>query len=179
LQPFESQYIKVGYVARPHGVDGTVLIIPDIDEPSVFESMNLVRLQNVQGGLFPARIESARIQQQGKRSTIFVKFSHISDQNKARELKNMPVFVNKEILEGFYRKQSESSRLISFVVRDEENHKVGTVEDVFDNPAHPILTVADVDGELLIPFVDEYIAEIDDEKSIIYCRNMNQLAETA
>jgi 16S rRNA processing protein RimM len=178
VKPFEKQYINIGYVARPHGVDGTVLIIPDIDEPSVFESVKLVRLQNAQGDLFPARIEAARIQQQNKCFFIFVKFSHISDQNKARELKNMPVFVNKEILEGLREEQSESN-LISFVVRDEENHKVGTVEDVYDNPAHPILAVVDVDGVLLIPFVDEYIAEIDDEKSIIYCRNMNQLIETA
>jgi 16S rRNA processing protein RimM len=178
LEPVESQYIRIGHIARLHGVDGTVLIIPEIDEPSVFENMKLVRLQNSQGDMFPARIESARMQQQNKRFSFFVKFSHIADQNEARELKNMPVFADRDMLDPIRQEQSEGG-FISFSARDEKNHEIGTIEDILDNPAHPLLVVRDGDNELLVPFVDEYITTVDEEKSIIYCRNLNQLAEIA
>ncbi len=59
-----------------------------------------------------------------------------------------------------------------------DGKKFGTVETVIDNPAHPILKVVTADQkQLLIPFVDEYIIALDEEKQVVECQNLNQLAD--
>ena len=46
-----------------------------------------------------------------------------------------------------------------------------------DNPAHSILEAKIGKGALLIPFVDEYVSEVDHDKRIVRCQNLDQLME--
>ena len=69
--------------------------------------------------------------------------------------------------------ESELDILGFTVVYDGEHF--GTLEGVIDNPAHPILEVSRDDEILLIPFVDEYVENIDRSDEIIYTRQLDQL----
>jgi 16S rRNA processing protein RimM len=44
-----------------------------------------------------------------------------------------------------------------------DGRDLGVVTEVLENPAHEILVV----GDVLIPFVDEFVGEIDDEANVI------------
>jgi ribosomal 30S subunit maturation factor RimM len=47
---------------------------------------------------------------------------------------------------------------------------------MLENPAHPILqVVTDKQEQLLIPLVDEYVADIDEQEKQIQCKNLKQL----
>lgn len=177
LEPIENQYEVVGHIARSHGVNGEVVIIPEIETPQLFETIDLVHVENARGDLVPARIESVRVQDKNKRLTFFVKFEHVTDRTGAEALKNFAVYANLDDVEDLTDQMDEPVDISSYdVVLD--GKKFGTVEAVIDNPAHPILKVVTADQkQLLIPFVDEYIIALDEEKQVVECQNLNQLAD--
>jgi 16S rRNA processing protein RimM len=51
------------------------------------------------------------------------------------------------------------------------------VAEVLDTPAHQTLIVLMTDTEVLIPFVDEYIADINHDKKVIKARNIDRLID--
>ncbi len=173
-EPVENQYFLIGHIARLHGVDGTVLIIPvpEAETPALFDDIELLRLQNERGDLIPARIASVRFQQKDDRLSFFVKFEHIANRNEAEAVNGFPVLAAKNKISHLI---PENDNYISFEVFDNKKDRIGVVEDTIENPAHSILEVSTESEELLIPFVDEYIQEVDEENSVIYCRNLDRL----
>ncbi len=173
-QPIERQYFLAGHISRSHGVDGTVLIVPVLEaaDPTLFNNIELVRLQNERGDLIPARIDSGRVEEKEDRISFFVKFEHISTRNEAENAGGSPVFIDKDKVENII---AESHSWIAFDVFDEQNERIGQIEDVVENPAHLILNVSIGSGSLLVPCVDEYIVETDEENEIIRCRNLDRL----
>lgn len=177
LEPVEDQYEKIGYISRSHGVKGDVLIVPEIYAPMLFDTLDLVYLEDNRGDLVPARIESVRVQEKNNRLSFFVKFEHVSDRTKAEELKSRSVYAEKDLVQNLLDPEKVPLDLTSFEVI--ANGKlVGTVTGMLENPAHPILEVESQEHEvLLVPFVDEYIAEVDEESQKIECRNLEQLSD--
>lgn len=179
LEPIENQYMLIGYITRSHGVKGEVLIISEIEAPALFDKVDLVWLQNEREDLFPARVSSVRVDQQPGRLSFFVKFEHVKDRSESEDLKGYPVYIERALVEPLIDDSNKTPDYTSFEVYDEQNRLIGTVEQVLDNPAHPILQVELEDGtQLLVPFVDEYIRSYDDENRAIRCHNLNQLIDT-
>ncbi|HET6528075.1 MAG TPA: ribosome maturation factor RimM [Balneolaceae bacterium] len=177
LEPIENQYEKIGYIARSHGIQGEVVFIPEMYAPALFDSLDLVRLENARGDLIPARIESARVQEKGNRLSFFVKFEHVTDRTQAEKLKHTSVFAEAEAIGSLVDAEDEVIDFTTFEVRVDDTF-IGSVREVIDNPAHPILKViTDDQNQLLIPFVDEYVVEVDEESQIIQCQNLDQLAD--
>ncbi len=175
LEPIENQYEKIGYISRSHGVQGEVLVIPDIYAPTLFDVLDLVRIETPRGDLIPARVESVRVQEKNNRLSFFVKFEHVVDRTQAEELKSCSVFADRDVVESLLDSDTLPLDLASFsILADGES--IGVVDVLLENPAHPILQVTTDDQEqLLIPVVDEYIVDIDEEAQQIQCKNLEQL----
>lgn len=175
LESVEDQYKKIGYIARSHGVQGEVLIIPEWYAPTLFDSLDLVRIEDARGDLLPARIESVRVQEKNNRLSFFVKFEHVTDRTQAETLKQFAVFVERETVNELVDEEDNWESLISSAIITDDL-QVGTVVGIIANPAHPILEVRTPEqDQLLIPFVEEYIMEVDEDKQEIQCRNLDQL----
>lgn len=176
LDSIENQYLQIGHIARSHGVRGEVLIISDVSSPQLFDDIDLAHIQNARGDLIPARIESVRVQQNNDRLSFFVKFEHVENRNQAEALKSFPVYLLREKMKNFDEKTEAYPDYTSYTVIDEDGEPVGAVENVIENPAHPILNVITTgEQQLLIPFVDEYVISCDEEQHIIKCQNLDQL----
>jgi 16S rRNA processing protein RimM len=175
LEPIEDQYEKIGYISRSHGVQGEVLIIPDIYATTLFDALDLVRIETARGDLVPARIESVRVQEKNNRLSFFVNFEHVTDRTQAENLKNASVFADREIVESLLDADALPLDLTSFAILS-DGQSIGEVKEMLENPAHPILqVVTDNQEQLLIPLVDEYVADIDEKAQQIQCRNLEQL----
>jgi len=175
LEPIENQYKKIGYIARSHGVQGDVLIIPEFYAPTLFDTLDLVRIENTRGELIPARVESVRVQEKNNRLSFFVKFEHVTDRTQAEELKHFTVYADRETVEGLISKDDDPIDFTAFEVWA-DGRPIGSVEAMIENPAHPILQViTDEQEQLLIPIVDEYVTGIDEESEKIQCKNLDQL----
>jgi 16S rRNA processing protein RimM len=177
LEPVENQYKKIGHIARSHGVQGEVLLIPEIYAPTLFDALDLVHIENARGDLIPARVESVRVQEKNNRLSFFVKFEHVSDRTQADNLKNFVVFADSEVVENLLQSDEMQLDLTSFEVWADDK-KIGSVGGMMETPAHPILQVfTNKHEELLIPVVEEYVAEVDEDNQKIQCKNIHQLAD--
>lgn len=177
LESVDDQYKKIGYIARSHGVQGEVLIIPERYAPTLFDSLDLVRIEDARGDLLPARIESVRAQEKNNRLSFFVKFEHVTDRTQAESLKQFAVFVEREAVDELVDEEDDWERLVSFDIMLNDL-QAGTVVGVIANPAHPILDVRTPEqDQLLIPFVEEYVVEVDKNKQQIQCINLDQLTK--
>ena len=175
LEPIENQYKKIGYISRSHGVEGDVLIIPELYAPTLFDALDLVRIATARGDLVPARLESVRVQEKKNRLSFFVKFEHVNDRTQAENLKNLEVFADRDTVENLLDPDALPLDLTSFEIWADDE-LIGTVEEMMQNPAHPILQVATGDErELLIPVVDEYVTSIDEDEKKVQCINLHQL----
>ncbi|HKK45598.1 MAG TPA: ribosome maturation factor RimM [Balneolaceae bacterium] len=175
LEPVENQYIQIGYIARSHGVAGDVLVIPEVYAPTLFDTLDLVRIENARGELLPARVESVRVQEKNNRLSFFIKFEHVTDRTQAEELKHFAVFADRETVEGLVNQDDVPIDFTAFEIWA-NGKPIGSVEATIENPAHPILQVViDEQEQLLIPLVDEYIIGIDKEAEKIQCKNLDQL----
>lgn len=57
--------------------------------------------------------------------------------------------------------------LVGFAVEDTSFGVLGTVEEILENPAQFTLSVVGNEGYVLIPFVDEFIKDVNEEEGII------------
>lgn len=178
LESIENQYKKIGYIARSHGVQGEVLIIPEMYAPTLFDTLDLVRVRNTRGDLIPARIESVRVQEKNNRLSFFVKFEHVTDRSQAEELKQLDVFASRtQVLHLLDGDEDNALDMTSFEIWINDT-RIGSVKEVVPNPAHPILRIATSSRkQLLVPFVDEYITAVDREHQRIQCQNLEQLGD--
>lgn len=108
-----------------------------------------------------------RIDEVGDKNLVF--FEGISDQNTAEELIGHYCLVRVEDLPEGWDEQTELD-MRSFSVVSSTGEMLGTIEDVQPNPAHPLIVLR-LAGEqtdtVLIPLVDEFVIDLDEEEKRI------------
>jgi len=177
LESIESQYRKIGHIARSHGVQGELLIIPELYAPTLFDSLDLVRIENARGDLVPARIESVRTQEKNNRLSFFVKFEHVTDRTEADQLRQLAIFARRGDVEHLLNQADDTVDMTTFEIWMNDTG-IGLVVEVIPSPAHPILRIdCHNQQQLLVPFVDEYVHSVDADRRRIYCRNLEQLGD--
>ena len=153
MLPHELQVL--GHVARTHGVLGQVLVKVSSDHELTIEEPVFVDIQ----GPVPFFIESIKRGSGG----FIIHFEWIDTMEKAENL------VGKEVLveAGPDEEENETNPIIGFMLKDLTSGTTGSVVDVRPLNHHPLLIV-DINGaDVMIPFVDEMIVEVNDQEKTI------------
>lgn len=103
-----------------------------------------------------------------------VYFDDITTRSEAEKLEGHYCLVRKNDLPDNFD-ETEEVDVVGFVVSDESLGEIGSVVRIAENPAHPLLVIArsdsfsgeDVSSEALIPLVDAFIVDIDEQKRTI------------
>lgn len=159
-----TELVKVGKVIDAHALKGEVYIMSfaggiewiSIDAELVLESDKI-------NGQKKFTISSFRPFKDGA----LVKFSGIDNRNQSEELKGSLVFVDSE---NFVSDQGETIYLrevLNFTVVSRNNQKLGDVVGVSSNGLQDLLVVNEGSFSYEIPFVDDFIVEIQFENKIL------------
>ncbi|NBB76324.1 MAG: 16S rRNA processing protein RimM [Bacteroidetes bacterium] len=170
-----DRFTEIGRIGKPRGLEGLVRFIPDdsfID--GLFDHLRICYIKNDRGDLVPARIESVSVETKQNRDLFFVKFDMITDRSEAESVTDRAVYTESSNLPEDNEEIESELDILGFAIVYDEEH-FGTVEGVIDNPAHPILEVNRNGETMLIPFVDEYVENIEKGEKIIYTRQLDQL----
>jgi 16S rRNA processing protein RimM len=152
---------KVGYIRKPHGYKGHLQIRLEkslkenwFKEP-IFVEMNE---QSV-----PFFIEDFAEKPNGN---IIIKLFDCNSEAEALKFKNRSIWINSDyIIETF-----DYTFLIGWKVKDLTAQKEGIITDIIEYP-HQILIYATISQqEILIPFVDDFIVEINRSEQLIIFR---------
>jgi 16S rRNA processing protein RimM len=149
--------ILVGWIARPHGLKGQVVISPETDFAEERFAEGATLWTRLDQGVQPLVVASARIQ--GGRPVVgFEGYSRIED---AERLAGLELRVPEETLQPLADGTYYQHQLVGCVVETAAGERIGEVARVDGGAAGSLLAVAGRNGEVLIPLAVEITTVVD------------------
>lgn len=171
----DNAFDPIGTVAKVHGLKGEVGIRVELPMPKQLLGLDTVYMAGDFGMMQPWRIQSSRLSSQGDRHMFFVILEMVADRNAATALVGREVFAPAGHVDLH---EEDLDDLSGYTVLDIDGNSIGDVIETVENPAHPILRVhIKGKGEVLIPFVDAYVDEIDDDEQTVTVVDIDELME--
>lgn len=165
---------EVGYIQKPHGLKGEVILIFEKEFEETFEDIEFL-LVEVDGGLVPFPIQDEGFRFKTDESAI-CKFEFVDSIIKAKELVGCKVYVSDhEVIES--EDPGIVSTLIGMRAFDEKFGEIGLISRVDDFSGNLVITVDHPRAEIMIPLSDEVITSVDEEKREIHLGCPNGLIE--
>lgn len=165
-------YTLAGKIVRIHGTAGMV----------IFESENIIPktgdlflIEQSGGDLWPCRIQTASPVEKKGRPLFFLKFVDFDNRSAAEDLKGLSLFENpgsEYTREKDVALAGNDRDLIGYNVTDVESGIEGFVTEVVENPAHLLLEIQLASSLILVPLVDAFILNIDNQNRQITARNL-------
>jgi 16S rRNA processing protein RimM len=158
--------LVVARIGRAHGIKGEVTVEVRTDEPELRLAPGAV-LATDPASAGPLTIETGRVHS----GRLLLRFEGVSDRTGAEALRNTLLIAEidpEELPEGedeFYDHQ-----LIDLDVVTADGTEVGRITEISHLPTQDLFIVERPDGsEVMIPFVEEIVAEIDleEQKAVI------------
>jgi 16S rRNA processing protein RimM len=147
-----SQYIKIGYIAKTHGLKGEVTFqlseeafLPEAGEPLMFEK---------NGAVVPYFIVD--ISANGTKA--FVKLDGVNTFETATELKGSSIYIEKSKRPKLKRGEFYDDELVGFSVHDAAAGLLGKVNQIENQGLNKLLDVGD--AHVLIPVNGPFITGI-------------------
>lgn len=157
-----SDLIEVGHISGAYGIRGWARIAPySADAGAMLQVkdwwLDLPDMHNV-------KVLQAR--KQG--DEVVALFSGIDNREAAEALRGSVVFISRSHFPALPEDEYYWVDLIGLSVFNRRGDALGTVKGLIDNGAHPVLQVTVENSEnkvreLLIPFVDQFIGDVDRE----------------
>lgn len=143
--------IVIGFVGPPHGVRGALRVRPAGRGCHLREGVEPF----VGGGR--RRILEARDTGKG----FLVQLEGVESRDQAEELRSEELQLDRSELDEPEEGEFYVGDLVGLIAFDESGESLGVVSDVFETPAHEVLTVRSEAGEILVPFTLEHVPTVD------------------
>lgn len=147
--------VRLGKVARPHGVRGAVAIT--LDNPS---SESLLGVEYVHLGAEPKRYEVTR-SARGRVGQVILELVGIDSVEKAETLRGLEVFLEEEQLPPLGEDEYWHRDLLGLEAVRKDGTSLGRVREIVDTAEVPVLVVGRGEGEVFVPFLREYVLEVE------------------
>jgi 16S rRNA processing protein RimM len=167
-----SGYLRIGTIARPHGLRGQLKVRMDAGSRDALQPGSLVRL-TAEGQSREVVLEE--IKDLGP--ACLVRFSEIRDRGTAEALAGWSIHVKAAALPALEDDAYYWYELVGSRVFDEEDRFLGILEEIFSTPAHDIWVARDEKKEYLIPAVAEVVLAVDRLKKTVRVKNLKELWE--
>lgn len=160
---------KVGKVKDAHGLRGELAVLIFSKDTSWLKKLKTFSL-NLKDEVDPKNPQSFEVEKAKPfKDGLIVKPASVADRTQAEKLKGQFFYIPEELLtseegEGIYLSEIEG-----FEIQDPQGKTLGKIVGFTSNLAQDLLVVdkADGAGQAEIPFVDEFIEEIDFEDRVV------------
>lgn len=141
--------IKVGKIVNTHGIKGELKVaFSDID---LFEKKMTIYIET-RNEMKPFSLTDFRIH----KNHLLIKLDDYNNINDVELYKTLDIYIDADEDEVYY------SDLIGYSVVSDK--KIGVVKDIINNTAQDIFVL---DNGIMIPYVDAFIKEINDDEKVI------------
>jgi 16S rRNA processing protein RimM len=159
--------LEVGYVARAHGIHGEVGVRMFDPQSRVLEGVTQLILKLRSGDERPATVESVR---RASDTTLLV-LAGVHTRSEAEALRGARVHVHRADVAPPAEGEWFQGDLVGLEARTPDGVSLGRVTAVWNTGPVPNLVIEDTAGsELLVPFVDEFVPEVDMEHGRLVVR---------
>jgi 16S rRNA processing protein RimM len=160
--PFgEPVYLTVGFLRRPHGVRGEIVMDLHTDFP---ERLKRGRKLFVTKAYTPLTVQSVRNHHQ----SILIKFYGIDTPEQAGEYRNQWVYGKVSEIPPLPEGKIYQHELLGFQVVDDNENSLGEVVEILETGANNVYVVKDESGrEILLPAIPSVILDLDAERRVM------------
>ena len=157
----EPLYLSVGFLRRPHGVRGEIIMDLHTDFP---ERMKRGRKIFVGDEHKPMTFENVRAHGNG----ILVKLKGVDTPEDAGLYRNQWVHVKAKDVPALPEGQHYQHELLGLKVVDENDHPLGELVEILETGANDVYVVRDDSGkEILLPAIPSVILDIEPARGFI------------
>ena len=159
--------IKVGYVQKPHGIHGELVIRFDPEYGETLEEYPTLFME-IDNLLVPYFISEEGLRFKSG-ETVITQLEWVDSDKKAKDLCGLSVFVKQEdIIES--EDELSPNALIGYQLFDETLGLIGEINDVKDFSGNLLLAVEYKGKEALVPINEDFILRIDEDRREIELR---------
>jgi 16S rRNA processing protein RimM len=168
--PSNDTLVALGLIQKPRGLRGELLV-------KLYQAAS----PNLQAGLavsIKAANKTIELKIQYLKlanSRCWIKFEGIDDRNQAEMLSGGEICCRREQLAELPREEHFVFDLIGLMAVDKNNNQIGIVKEVMNNPANDLLEIESSHGIILVPFIKEFVKEINLEKRQIIIDRIQEL----
>jgi 16S rRNA processing protein RimM len=157
----EPVYLTVGFIRRPHGLHGEMVMDLHTDFP---ERMKSGRKLLVGEDHQPLTLTSVRPHQAG----LLVSLKGIDTPEQAGLLRNQWVYIKASDAPKLPEGKIYQHQLLGFQVVDENDQPLGTLVEILETGANNVYVVRDEAGhEILLPAIAEVVLETDTSRRVM------------
>lgn len=147
--------ISIGIIQKPHGIRGEVKVFPKTDFISERFKKGQEILLDLNGKRSAQVIETVRMH----KGSVLVKFKGLDTLNDVEFFHKGELFIEREEL---HELPEDEFYFVDIVGCDAyvDNDKIGEVVEIIETPAHPVIRVKTAERDVLVPFVERFIAAV-------------------
>jgi len=161
IQINKDDCVEVGYIQKPHGLKGEVILVFDNEFEETIEELEFLFVE-LDGGLVPFSIEDEGLNIRSDQSAI-CKLEFVDSLSKAKDLVGCKVYVfDHAVIET--QDQEIASTLVGMRIFDAKFGDIGLISRVDDFSGNIVITVNHPRAEIMIPLSDNVIDSVDELK---------------
>ncbi len=149
------QYLKIGFITKPHGINGELKVIPLTDDKERYKKLTNVYLLN-ENSYKPVKIQSIK----KTNDSIIIKFENYNSKEEAEKLRNIYIFIDRNdgvpLADGEYYTQDLVDCSIYY-----KDKLFGKIKDIINEGSCDIFIIKYINKEIFYPFINDYIDDID------------------
>jgi len=149
--------LVVGRIGRAHGVHGeaTIEIRTDLPEERFYEGAVLMTDPASAGPLTITQVRD-------KNGIMLLAFKEVQDRNAIEKLRDTLLLADVDLAEeDQFEDEFHVQQLIDCQVFDQSAVLLGTLSDVFNLPGQDVLAIQTDKGEVLVPFIRDFVPTVD------------------
>jgi 16S rRNA processing protein RimM len=152
-----AELVSIGRIDRPQGLRGEVIVTPFSDRPDRFPSLVQAFVPDAGGGSRALEVASCR----PHKGRFVIKFAGIDSIDAAEAYRGFELRIGEEQLPELPEGAYYDHELRGLEARAVDGSRLGTVRDVLDAGAAPVLVIDGPEGELLVPLAEPFLRAVD------------------
>ncbi len=168
-----EQLLRVGVISNTHGIRGEVKVFPTTDDASRFEQLKEVILDT---GKEQMTLHVAGVKY--FKQFVILKFKEYDNINDIERYKGKDLYVTRENAVPLEEDEYYIADLLGCKVVTDDGKDFGILKDVMETGANDVYVVKTKEhGEVLLPYIDDCLLNIDIENKVIRAPIMPGLLE--
>ncbi len=156
--------IEIGFIRRPFGVGGAVILTPSGSVPERFNDLDEVCLVRSGVVLGNYHIQNVKFMRKG----IVIRFSEVQSLEEAEKLRNTYICVDEKSAIQLDEWEFFHHQLIGMTVVTSQGNRIGKLVRIMETGANDVYVILDKDEtEILIPAIRDVIVSVDPEHGIM------------
>jgi 16S rRNA processing protein RimM len=163
---------QLGYIIKPHGIQGSLWIYLDTDQPEEYEQLESVFVE-INKKLIPFFINSIKI----RKDRAIVHFDNVDTIEEASRLKGLSLYLPMDQLSRLEEGQFYYHDVINYLIVNERGDIIGRIINVLELNGNDLFSVDHQGREVLIPVQEDFILQVDPVEGKIHMKLPEGLLE--